>query len=86
MEEIGGGQLTVLLREEGRMAVLSIIDQGGGIPEAIRDKIFDLYFTTKKAAGSDWPWRIESCSCIMEELTYNQRQQLAPLLFYVYLC
>ncbi len=48
MEELGGGQLTVLLREEGRMAVLSIIDQGGGIPDAIRDKIFDLYFTTKK--------------------------------------
>ena len=48
MEELGGGQLTVLLREEGRMAVLSIIDQGAGIPDAIRDKIFDLYFTTKK--------------------------------------
>ena len=48
MEEVGGGQLTVLLREEGRMAVLSIIDQGAGIPDAIRDKIFDLYFTTKK--------------------------------------
>jgi PAS domain S-box-containing protein len=48
MEEMGGGQLTVQLREEGRMAMLSIFDQGPGIPEAIRDKIFDLYFTTKK--------------------------------------
>jgi PAS domain S-box-containing protein len=48
MEELGGGELTVHLREEGRMAVLSIVDQGSGIPEAIRDKIFDLYFTTKK--------------------------------------
>jgi len=48
MEEAGGGPLTVQLREEGRMAVLSISDQGSGIPEAIRDKIFDLYFTTKK--------------------------------------
>jgi signal transduction histidine kinase len=30
------------------MASLSIHDQGGGIPPEIRDKIFDLYFTTKK--------------------------------------
>jgi len=48
MEENGGGALTVALREEGRMAMLSIADQGSGIPEEIRDKIFDLYFTTKK--------------------------------------
>jgi signal transduction histidine kinase len=40
--------LTVHLRDEGRMAMLSIVDEGPGIPEAIRDKIFDLYFTTKK--------------------------------------
>ena len=48
MEELGGGELTVHMREEGRMAVLNIIDQGTGIPDDIRDKIFDLYFTTKK--------------------------------------
>ncbi len=48
MEELGGGKLTVHLRDEGRMAMLSIVDEGPGIPEAIRDKIFDLYFTTKK--------------------------------------
>ncbi len=28
-------------------AVLSIRDQGAGIPDEIREKIFDLYFTTK---------------------------------------
>ena len=48
MEELGGGELTVHVREEGRMAVVNIIDQGTGIPDDIRDKIFDLYFTTKK--------------------------------------
>ena len=48
MEELGGGELTVHMREEGRMAILNIVDQGTGIPEDIRDKIFDLYFTTKK--------------------------------------
>jgi signal transduction histidine kinase len=43
-----GGKLEVKLTEDGRMALLSIHDQGGGIPADIRDKIFDLYFTTKK--------------------------------------
>ena len=43
-----GGQLKVRLSEDGRMAVLSIHDQGAGIPADVRDKIFDLYFTTKK--------------------------------------
>jgi signal transduction histidine kinase len=43
-----GGQLKVRLSEDGRMAMLSIHDQGAGIPADVRDKIFDLYFTTKK--------------------------------------
>jgi signal transduction histidine kinase len=43
-----GGKLQVRLAEDGRMALLSIHDQGSGIPPEIRDKIFDLYFTTKK--------------------------------------
>jgi signal transduction histidine kinase len=43
-----GGRLKVRLAEDGRMALLSIHDQGGGIPDDVRDKIFDLYFTTKK--------------------------------------
>jgi signal transduction histidine kinase len=43
-----GGKLEVRLAEDGRMALLSIHDQGGGIPVDVRDKIFDLYFTTKK--------------------------------------
>jgi len=43
-----GGKLRVSLAEDGRMALLSIHDQGAGIPPDVRDKIFDLYFTTKK--------------------------------------
>jgi signal transduction histidine kinase len=43
-----GGKLQVRLAEDGRMALLSIHDQGSGIPPEVRDKIFDLYFTTKK--------------------------------------
>jgi signal transduction histidine kinase len=43
-----GGKLEVRLAEDGRMALLSIHDEGAGIPPDVRDKIFDLYFTTKK--------------------------------------
>ena len=43
-----GGTVQVRLVEDQRMASLSIHDQGSGIPPELRDKIFDLYFTTKK--------------------------------------
>ena len=43
-----GGKLEVRLAEDGRMALLSVHDEGSGIPPEVRDKIFDLYFTTKK--------------------------------------
>ncbi len=43
----GGGTLRVVLEEHKKTAVLRIADEGTGIPDEIRDKIFDLYFTTK---------------------------------------
>lgn len=43
-----GGILMVKLTEDSRMAALSVTDEGEGIAEDIRPKIFDLYFTTKK--------------------------------------
>jgi signal transduction histidine kinase len=46
-----GGRLRVVLEEQRKFAVLRIADQGPGIPDDIRGKIFDLYFTTK-AGGS----------------------------------
>jgi signal transduction histidine kinase len=42
-----GGRLEVTLEEERKVALLRIADEGPGIPEEIREKIFDLYFTTK---------------------------------------
>jgi len=35
----------------GNFAVLRIADEGSGIPEEIREKIFDLYFTTKSGGS-----------------------------------
>jgi signal transduction histidine kinase len=43
-----GGKLEVTLLEEGKSAVIQVEDHGGGISEDLREKIFDLYFTTKK--------------------------------------
>jgi signal transduction histidine kinase len=46
-----GGTLKVVLEEDRKFAVLRITDQGGGIPEEIQAKIFDLYFTTKSGGS-----------------------------------
>jgi len=43
-----GGQLTVSARREDDMVVTAIRDQGDGIAQEAQDKIFELYFTTKK--------------------------------------
>jgi signal transduction histidine kinase len=43
-----GGLLQVRLSADSRMASISIRDEGEGIPDDVRPKIFDLYFTTKR--------------------------------------
>ncbi len=42
------GTIRVRTRRDGDMAVISIGDTGGGIPDAIRDRIYDPFFTTKE--------------------------------------
>ncbi|MGB9628316.1 MAG: PAS domain S-box protein [Thermodesulfobacteriota bacterium] len=44
-----GGTLTVQTRREDNKISIHIQDTGMGIPEGIRDKIFDAFFTTKQA-------------------------------------
>ncbi|HEU5234677.1 MAG TPA: ATP-binding protein [Terriglobales bacterium] len=47
-----GGTLTIRAhRQDGEDAQIEIQDTGPGIPPAIRDKIFNLYFTTKKSGS-----------------------------------
>ena len=43
-----GGLLTISARRENGVAVAEVQDQGGGIPKDLHDKVFELYFTTKK--------------------------------------
>ncbi|MFZ0731574.1 MAG: ATP-binding protein [Candidatus Sulfotelmatobacter sp.] len=43
-----GGVLTISARGENGIAVAEIQDQGSGIPKEMHDKVFELYFTTKK--------------------------------------
>ena len=43
-----GGQLTISARREENAAVAEIGDCGAGIPQDVQEKIFELYFTTKK--------------------------------------
>jgi signal transduction histidine kinase len=43
-----GGPLEVRLTEDNRWAYIRVRDHGEGIPDEIRARIFDLYFTTKK--------------------------------------
>jgi len=45
---VTGGTLRVRLSEDSRWASISIADEGEGIPDDVRSKIFNLYFTTKK--------------------------------------
>ncbi len=43
-----GGHVTVSTRRDGDVVLIRVVDDGAGIPEAIRAKIFDPFFTTKK--------------------------------------
>jgi signal transduction histidine kinase len=46
-----GGQLTISARRDEGMVLIEIRDTGGGIPKEVQEKIFELYFTTKKSGS-----------------------------------
>jgi signal transduction histidine kinase len=58
-----GGRVQVLANREGKHVAVRVIDNGAGIPEAIRARIFDPFFTTKPVGsgtglGLDIVWRL----------------------------
>src|SRR5438067_13054156 len=46
-----GGTLSITASREDDVVVTEIRDQGAGIPPEVQDKIFELYFTTKKTGS-----------------------------------
>jgi signal transduction histidine kinase len=46
-----GGTLRIIARQNDKCATVEVRDAGPGIPPEIRDKIFNLYFTTKKTGS-----------------------------------
>jgi len=44
----GGGILTISARRDNGNVIAEVRDQGSGIPKEMHDKVFELYFTTKK--------------------------------------
>ena len=42
------GRITIRTRADERSVVITVEDTGGGIPEAISDRVFDPFFTTKE--------------------------------------
>ncbi len=43
----GGGPIDVSVAAEGMSVVVNVDDRGGGVPEAIRARVFDPFFSTK---------------------------------------
>jgi signal transduction histidine kinase len=52
-KEIKEKKIFIISKKSRGFAIISIIDNGGGIPESIKNKIFEPYFTTKhKSSGT----------------------------------
>ncbi|MCG6551451.1 MAG: GAF domain-containing protein [Candidatus Magnetominusculus sp. LBB02] len=49
---MGRGKIAITIYEEGEYAVVRIFDNGGGIPDTIRHKLFEPYVTTKGDKGT----------------------------------
>ena len=48
----GKGRITVRTRRDGPGVQLDVDDSGPGVPEEIRPRIFDPFFSTKKERGT----------------------------------
>jgi two-component system NtrC family sensor kinase len=60
----GKGVITVRTWREGDLAVISIGDTGGGIPENVRARIFDPFFTTKEVGKGTGQGLAIACSAV----------------------
>jgi PAS domain S-box-containing protein len=44
----GSGRISIEAREDGEHVVLRVSDNGGGVPESVRSRIFNPFFSTKE--------------------------------------
>ena len=47
----GGGTLALSAQREGEVVLAEVRDEGSGIPAELQEKVFELYFTTKKGGS-----------------------------------
>ncbi len=46
-----GGHITLRARNDGRSVILEVADNGPGIPESLKPRVFDLFFSSKGSSG-----------------------------------
>ena len=63
----GKGTITVATRKEGDFAVITVSDTGTGIPDSIKNKVFDHFFTTKEVGKGTGQGLSISRSIIVEK-------------------
>ena len=49
--QAGAGEVVLTARLEGASAVLTLCDNGPGVPQADRERIFDPFFTSRRESG-----------------------------------
>ena len=49
--QAGAGRVTIAARVDGERVVVTVTDDGPGIAPGDRDRVFEPFFTTRRAAG-----------------------------------
>lgn len=52
-----GSRITISARREGEMVRVEIADDGGGIPDEAKEKLFQMFYTAQHKRGGDGPPR-----------------------------
>ena len=45
--------ITIVVKQDGRDVKIAVTDQGLGIPESERERVFDMFYRIKKGGGVD---------------------------------
>jgi signal transduction histidine kinase len=71
----GKGTIMVTCQQEGRRVILTVADEGPGVPKENRRKVFDPFFTTKPV-GQGTGLGLSVCRSIVE--SFNGSLELSP--------